>query len=113
MGWSRKRKGADGKIRYSAEYRDIRGVKRSAGTFASRKEADKAWQKAEARASEGRTTPVRRGAIRFEPYVRDTWFPNHLCRSKNRDHLVTCCSSGYQAARAYSLIRPPRTGLRR
>ena len=26
---------------------------------------------------------------------------------------MTCCSSGYQAARAYSLIRPPRTGFRR
>jgi hypothetical protein len=30
----------------------------------------------------------------------------------NRIRLVTCGSSGYQAARAYSLIRPPRTGFR-
>ncbi|HXL87392.1 MAG TPA: site-specific integrase [Streptosporangiaceae bacterium] len=86
MGWSRKRKGADGKIRYSAEYRDIRGVKRSAGTFASRKEADKAWQKAEVKATEGRATPVRRGAIRFEPYVRDTWFPNHPLELRSREN---------------------------
>ena len=32
---------------------------------------------------------------------------------ENRIRLVTCGSSGYQAARAYSLIRPPRTGFRR
>jgi integrase len=86
MGWSRKRKGADGKVRYSAEYRDIRGVKRSAGTFASKKEADKAWQKAEVNAFEGRATPVRRGAIRFEPYVRDTWFPNHRLELRSREN---------------------------
>ena len=30
-----------------------------------------------------------------------------------RIRLVTCGSSGYQAARAYSLIRPPTTGFRR
>jgi UTP--glucose-1-phosphate uridylyltransferase len=32
---------------------------------------------------------------------------------ENRIRVVTCGSSGYQAARAYSLIRPPRTGFRR
>jgi hypothetical protein len=31
---------------------------------------------------------------------------------ENRIKLVTCGSSGYQAACAYSLIRPPRTGFR-
>lgn len=32
---------------------------------------------------------------------------------ENRIRVVTCGSSGYRAARAYSLIRPPRTGFRR
>ncbi len=32
---------------------------------------------------------------------------------ENRIRVVTCGSSGYQAARAYWLIRPPRTGFRR
>ena len=32
---------------------------------------------------------------------------------ENRIRLVTCESSGCQAAREYSLIRPPRTGFRR
>src|SRR5690348_12429825 len=31
---------------------------------------------------------------------------------ENRIRLVSCGSSGCQAARAYSLIRPPRTGFR-
>jgi hypothetical protein len=31
---------------------------------------------------------------------------------ENRTRVVTCASSEYQAARAYSLIRPPRTGFR-
>jgi integrase len=86
MGWSRKRIGANGRVRYSAEYRDIRGVKRSAGTFSQKKDADKAWQKAEARASENRPTPVRRGATRFEPYVRETWFPNHRLELRSREN---------------------------
>src|SRR6185437_14138287 len=31
---------------------------------------------------------------------------------ENRTRVVTCGSSGHQATHAYSLIRPPRTGLR-
>ena len=34
-------------------------------------------------------------------------------RLENRIRVVTCGSSEYQAAREYSLIRPPRTGFRR
>jgi hypothetical protein len=37
----------------------------------------------------------------------------NLVPLENGIRLVTCGSSGYQAARAYSLIRPPRTGFRR
>jgi integrase len=86
MGWSKKRKYAKGKAAYTAMYRDIRGAERSAGTFSSRKQADKAWQMAEARASEGRATPASRGSIRFEPYVRDTWFPNHRLELRSREN---------------------------
>ena len=57
MGWSKKRTYAKGRAAYTAIYRDIRGVERSAGTFSTRKEADKAWTKAETRASEGRANP--------------------------------------------------------
>jgi integrase len=85
MGHSNKRKGRDGKPRYTAIYEDIRGRRRSAGTYGSRKEAEKAWQAAEAKARESQTTPVRRGPLRFEPYVRDTWFPNHRLELRSRE----------------------------
>jgi hypothetical protein len=50
MGFSRKRNGRDGKPRYTAYYLDFRGQERSAGTYASKKTADKAWQDEEAKA---------------------------------------------------------------
>jgi integrase len=86
MGWSKKRTSAKGRTSYTAMYRDIRGEERSAGTFSSKKEADKAWQTAEARTSEGRATPVSRGSIRFERYVRDKWFPNHRLELRSREN---------------------------
>ena len=54
MGYSQKRKGRDGRPRYTAVYEDIRGKRHSAGTFASRKDADEAWQRAEVKVAEGR-----------------------------------------------------------
>ena len=61
MGYSRVRAGRDGKPRYTAYYWDIRGRERSAGTFSSRKEADKAWQREETKVAEGRAGDPRRG----------------------------------------------------
>ena len=48
MGWSRKRLGSDGKVRYTALYRDLKGRQRSAGSFATERQADRARQRAEA-----------------------------------------------------------------
>ena len=50
-------------------------------------------------------------ALQFSHF--GTMIAHDLCRSKNRTRVVTCASSEYQAAGAYSLIRPPRTGFRR
>jgi hypothetical protein len=47
MGHSKKRVARNGKPRYTACYVDVRGSLRSAGTCTSKKDADKAWQKAE------------------------------------------------------------------
>jgi len=44
MGLSRRRRGQDGKPRYTAYHRDLRGRKVSAGTFARKADADAAWQ---------------------------------------------------------------------
>ena len=53
MGYTRSRAGRDGKPRYTAYYWDIRGRERSAGTFSSRKDADRAWQREEVKVAEG------------------------------------------------------------
>lgn len=54
MGFSRKRVGKNGKIRYNACYRDLRGTVLSARTFATEKASDRAWQKAEVELRQGR-----------------------------------------------------------
>jgi hypothetical protein len=75
MGHSRVRTGLDGKRRYTAYRWDVRGRERSAGTFSSRKEADRAWQREETKVAEGRAGDPRRGRQTFERYVRDEWLP--------------------------------------
>jgi site-specific recombinase XerD len=77
LGQSNKRIGKDGKPRYTAVYEDARGVRRSAGTFSIKADSDDAWQDAEAKVREGRGPVLVRGQQKFEPYVRETWFPNH------------------------------------
>jgi hypothetical protein len=42
MGWVETRNGRDGKPRYIAKYRDLRGCNQSAGTFASKRDANAA-----------------------------------------------------------------------
>lgn len=84
MGYSRKRADRDGKPRYTAYYWDVKGRERSAGTFANKKDADKAWQAAETRLAEGRVGDLRRGRMTFQRYVEDTWLPNHVIELTTR-----------------------------
>ncbi|MFC0860957.1 tyrosine-type recombinase/integrase [Sphaerimonospora cavernae] len=84
MGYSRKRVGRNGKPRYTAYYFDIKGMEKSAGTFSNKKDADAAWQKAEARVSEGRVGDPKRGRQPFERYVLDVWLPNHEMEATTR-----------------------------
>ena len=44
MGFSRKRVGLDGRAHYAAVYRDARGRIRHAGTFDTRRQAERARQ---------------------------------------------------------------------
>lgn len=85
MGYSQKRVGRDGKPRYTAVYQDVRGERRSAGTFSSKKDADKAWQKAEARQGEGRLSDPRRGRQTFRRYVTAEWLPHHVMEASTRE----------------------------
>lgn len=85
MGFSRKRTGRDGKPRYTAYYVDIKSRERSAGTFSNKKEADRAWQRAETKLAEGRVGDPARGRVTFERYVEDIWLPNHVMEPSTRE----------------------------
>jgi integrase len=84
VGFSRQRRGKDGKPRYTAYHTDIRGKERSAGTYGNRKEADRAWQKAEVGVAAGRVGDPRRGRQTFRRYVEVEWFPNHQLEATTR-----------------------------
>ncbi|HEY1919323.1 MAG TPA: site-specific integrase [Streptosporangiaceae bacterium] len=84
MGFSRRRPGKDGRPRYTAYYCDLCGSERSAGTFPNKKDADKAWQRAEAKVAEGRLGDPSRGRQTFQTYVETTWLPNHEVEATTR-----------------------------
>ena len=84
MGFSRRRRGKDGKPRYTAYYRDLRGREVSAGTFARKADADAAWQAAEANARAGLRHDPGRGRQRFQHYVEAAWLPNHRMELSTR-----------------------------
>ena len=84
MGSSRERPGKDGKTRYFALYRDVKGRQRSAGTFATERQADKAWQRAEVAIGLGRVADPSRGRQTFQHYIEETWFPNHEVEATTR-----------------------------
>ncbi|WP_246053258.1 tyrosine-type recombinase/integrase [Actinocorallia herbida] len=88
IGFTRARKGEHGRVGYQALYDDARGVRQTAGTFDTRKEADKAWQAAEAKIAEGKSWDPRRGRQKFGKYVEATWLPNHRMElSTKQDYL--------------------------
>ena len=58
---------------------------RSAGTFSSKKAANKAWQKAEMKIAEGRLSDPRRGRQTFRRYVNEEWLPNHVMEVTTRE----------------------------
>lgn len=85
MGYSRKRVGRAGKARYTAYYVDLRGKERSAGTYGSEKQANKAWQREETRIAEGRGGDPARGRQTFLRYVENEWLPNHVMEPTTRE----------------------------
>ena len=85
MGYSKKRTDRHGKPRYTACYLDVRGSLRSAGTFTSKRDSDKAWQQAELRQAEGRLSDPRRGRQTFRRYVTEEWLPHHVIEATTRE----------------------------
>ncbi|GIG67707.1 tyrosine-type recombinase/integrase [Phytomonospora endophytica] len=83
MGYSRKRYGKDGRPRYTAYFLDLQEKLRSAGTFATKKEADTAWQDEEAKLRRGRGSSLARRRTHFEDYV-ERWLPHHTMEATTR-----------------------------
>lgn len=88
MGHSEQWEDENGNTRYTARFRDIRGKKRSAGTYDTQKEADDAWRAAEADVRAGRLFDRRRGQQSFGHYVATQWLPNHVIEASTRQGYV-------------------------
>jgi integrase len=88
VGWAQARLSKDGTPRFRACYRDARGKVCSAGTFATERAADKAWQAAETHIAEGRVRDPRRGRQKFRTYVLETWLINHVVEPSTRQNYV-------------------------
>src|SRR6266480_6159545 len=103
MGFARKRVGKDGKVRYTAAYRDLRGSIRSAGTFTSERAANQAWQKAEVELRQGRVGDPARGRQTLRKYVEERWLPNHVIEPTTREKYAY-----YLCAHIFPLLGPMR-----
>ncbi|MBQ0928669.1 tyrosine-type recombinase/integrase [Saccharopolyspora endophytica] len=84
MGYCKQRLNRQGHARYTAYYWDLRGRARSAGTFSRKRDAERAWRRAEAETTEGRFVDLASGRQRFGRYVTDTWLPNHTIELNTR-----------------------------
>jgi hypothetical protein len=103
MGYAKKRTGRDGKPRFTAVDLDLRGAERSAGTFARRCDADRAWQSAESdlRAGRlggrlgrfGRLGEPAPGRQSVESYVRERWLPHLVIDPTTREKYTYCLNA--------------------
>lgn len=102
-GFNRKRIGTTGTPAWMALYRDARGTVRSAGSYPTRKRADKAWQHAEALLATGRSEEQRARRITFADYVTVHWFP-----PTPADRVVLIASATRRAAPRAEFADPLR-----
>jgi integrase len=71
-----KRRARDDTWRYLGVYRDPSGRKRSAGSFATNRDALRAATRAEVKIGDGRWIDRQAGRITFETYVETVWWPS-------------------------------------
>ena len=89
MSWVQKRVARDGSVRYTATYRDPAGRGRSAGTFTSRRDAERAARRAVGKVEDGSWLDRNAGRITFRDYVEQVWWPSR--------HLEVSTKAGYRA----------------
>jgi integrase len=88
MGWVERRTTRAGKIRFTAMYRDIKGAKRSAGTYSTERLAARAWQRAENDLAASVIGDRKRTLQTLSQYVETAWFPNHVMEETTREHYA-------------------------
>ena len=76
MAWIKARVTDDGDNRFVACYRDPEGRQRSAGTYSSRRAAERAANREEAKVREGAWHDHSRGQVTFAEYVETVWLPS-------------------------------------
>lgn len=76
MAWIKTRVTDDGDTRFVACYRDPEGRQRSAGTYPSRRAAERAAHREEAKVREGAWHDHSRGQVTFAEYVQTVWLPS-------------------------------------
>jgi len=89
VSWVIRRVRQDGSVGYTATYRDPSGRGRSAGTFKSRREAERAGRRAETKVEDGSWLDRAAGRITFHDYVEQVWWPSR--------HLELSTRAGYRA----------------
>jgi integrase len=76
MAWIKVRTTDDGTKRFVACYRDPEGRQRSAGTYSSRRAAERAGNREEAKVRDGAWHDHSRGQVTFAEYVETVWLPS-------------------------------------
>jgi len=80
---------ADGKRRYVALYRDPTGRQRSAGTFATERQAERAAHRSESTVETGAWISASAGRVTFRDYVEQVWLPSR--------HVEVSTMAGYRS----------------
>src|SRR5450756_3146254 len=80
---------ADGKRRYVALYRDPTGRQRSAGTFATDRQAGRAAHRSESTVETGAWIRASAGRVTFRGYVEQVWLPSR--------HVEVSTMAGYRS----------------
>ena len=76
MAWVKPRTSSDGDKRFVGCYRDPEGRTRSAGTYSSKRAAERAANREEAKVRQGDWHDHIRGEITFAEYVTTVWLPS-------------------------------------
>ncbi|MEZ0579104.1 tyrosine-type recombinase/integrase [Nocardioides sp. MH1] len=88
MAWVLERTGADG-TRYMGVYRDTDGRKRSAGSFTTRRDAQRAANREEQKVLAGTWHDSSHGEITFRAYVETEWLPNKHIEASTRAAYIS------------------------